>query len=59
MEIKKENIELRNKIMTGIKIAMEKLFEASAANNEKLVISDENGKVKIVPAKDLILSLKK
>jgi hypothetical protein len=59
MEIKKENIELRNKIMTGIKKAMEKLFEHSAANNEKLVISDENGKVKIVPAKDLIVSLRK
>ena len=58
MEIREENIELRNKIMTGIKKAIEKLFETSAANNEKLVISDENGKVKIVPAKDLILSLR-
>jgi hypothetical protein len=59
MEIKKENVELRNKIMAGIKKATEKLFEHSAANNEKLVISDENGKVKIVFARDLILSLRK
>ena len=59
MEIKKENIELRNKIITGIKKAVEKLIVNSAAQNEKLVISDENGKVKIVFAKDLIPSLRK
>jgi len=59
VEIKKENIELRNKIITGIKKAVEKLIVNSAAQNEKLVISDENGKVKIVFAKDLIPSLRK
>ena len=59
MEIKKENRELRDKIMSGIKKAVDNLFVNSAANNEKLVVSDENGKVKIVLARDLILSLKK
>ncbi len=57
MEIKKENIEIRNKIITGIKKAIEKLILNSAAKNEKLVISDEKGEVKIVSAKDLISSL--
>ncbi len=59
MEIKPENIELRNKIMAGIKKAVEKLIVNSAAKNGKLVISDEEGNVKIVFAKDLISSLKK
>lgn len=56
MEIKKENRELRDKIMAGIKKAVKQLIERSAANNETLIIEDENGEVKAVPAKTLLRS---
>lgn len=52
MAIKKENRELRDKIMAGIKKAVKKLIETSAANNENLIIED--GKVKSIPAKELL-----
>jgi hypothetical protein len=39
MEIKPENIELRNKIMKGVNKAFKKLVIASAERNEKLVIA--------------------
>ena len=54
MAIKKENRELRDKIMAGIKKAVKKLIETSAANDENLIIEDEDGKVKSVPAKELL-----
>ena len=54
--MKPENIELTNKIMAGIKKAVSELVVKSAANNEKLVIADKDGKVKLVPAKDLLES---
>ena len=53
MEIKDENIELRNKIFAGIKKAVQKLYEARAAKNETVVIS-VNGKATAVPAKELL-----
>ena len=59
MIIKPENIELRDKIMTGIHQAFHKLVVKSAANNETLVIADENGKVKHIPAKELLSTISK
>lgn len=53
MAIKKENAELRDKIVAGIKKAKEKLIEATAAKNDYLVIC-VNGEVKKVPAKELL-----
>jgi predicted ABC-type ATPase len=52
-----ENIyldEFSEKILEGMKIAMKKLVETSAKNNEDLVIRDKDGKIKSVPAKDLL-----
>lgn len=40
--------------MAGIKKAVKKLIETSAANDENLIIEDEDGKVKSVPAKKLL-----
>ena len=45
-------IELRNKIIIGIRKALEKLIASSAKNDEYLVIS-QNGKIVRVPAKEL------
>lgn len=57
MEIKSENIELRNKILEGINRAFRKLVIASAERNESLVIADENGKVLHVPARELLAKI--
>lgn len=54
IEIKPENIELRNKILEGVNNAFKKLVIASAKKNEKLVIADKDGNVLHVPAKDLL-----
>ncbi len=54
MPLRKENIELGNKIKAGIQKALRKLVETSAAKNETLVISGPNGEVLIVPAKELL-----
>lgn len=54
----KELQELSSKVMRGMKIALKRLVEKSAANNEDLVIGDKDGNVKIVPAKDLLSSMK-
>lgn len=54
----KELQELSNKVMRGMKIALRRLIEKSAANNEDLVIGDKDGNVKTVPAKDLLSSTK-
>lgn len=52
--MKKENLELKNKIIAGIEKALKKLVENSAAKNESLVISGPNGEVLTVPAKELL-----
>ena len=54
MEIKPENVELRNKIMAGVNMAVRELVILSAERNEKLVIADAEGNVLHVPAKDLL-----
>jgi len=57
MNLKPENIELSDKIMAGIHDAVRKLVIKSAANDEKLVIADDDGNVKHVPAKELLEGL--
>ena len=55
MENKNINLdEFSEKILEGMKIAIKKLVETSAKNDEELVIRDKDGKIKSVPAKDLL-----
>jgi hypothetical protein len=51
--------QLGDKIIYGVNKALRKLVETSAANNESLVISDGEGNVKSVPAKELLKTLPK
>jgi hypothetical protein len=53
MPLKPENIEIRNKIIAGVKKAFHKLVEERAANNDTLVLW-VNGEVKSVPAKEIL-----
>ena len=46
--------ELSEKVLTGLRKALRKLVETSAANNESLVIADKDGNIKTVPAKELL-----
>jgi hypothetical protein len=48
-----EKNELYAKIEAGLKLAVKKLYERKAANNELVVIS-VNGEIKRVPAKDFL-----
>ena len=59
MNLKPENIELSDKIMAGIHKAVRKLVVKSAANDEKLVISDKEGKIQHVSAKELLKTRQK
>jgi len=53
--VSKTNInELSERVLSGVQKALVKLVEESAANNEDLVIADKNGKIKTVPAKDML-----
>lgn len=51
-------VALSDKVMQGMKIAMRKLVETSAAQNKKLVVGDQEGNPVNVPAKDLLKTLK-
>ena len=51
--------EFSEKILEGMRIAMKKLVEESAKNDEELVIKDKDGIVKSVPAKDLLHRVQK
>ncbi len=50
--------ELSEKVLLGMRIAIKKLVETSAANNESLIVGDENGNPISVPAKDLLNTVK-
>ena len=50
----KDRIQLPEKVLTGLRKALRKLVESSAANNESLVIADKEGNIKTVPAKELL-----
>jgi hypothetical protein len=51
--------ELSNKIMEGVNKALRNLVETSAANNQSLVVGDDKGGFKSVPAKELLKKLPK
>jgi hypothetical protein len=46
--------EFSKKILKGVRMAVKKLVETSAKNDEELVIRDKDGIVRSVPAKDLL-----
>jgi len=48
-----------DKVMTGLKKALKKLAEEAALKDESLVIGDQDGNAKSVPAKDLLKTLSK
>lgn len=50
----KEIDELGKKILNGLKLSNRKLVETAAANNESLIVGDENGNPVSVPAKELL-----
>jgi len=50
----KDRTQLPEKVLTGLRKALRKLVESSAANNESLVIADKDGNIKTVPAKELL-----
>ena len=50
----KDRTSLPEKVLTGLRKALRKLVENSAANNESLVIADKDGNIKTVPAKELL-----
>lgn len=58
MDSKRMDItELSEKILQGLKLALHKLAERRAANNESLVIGEKDGTIKTVPAKELLKTL--
>ena len=60
MENKPNNFaELSEKLLQGIGKAIRKLVETRAANGESLVIGDQDGNIKRIPAKDLLETLQK
>lgn len=46
--------EFSEKVLYGVQKAIKKLVETSAKMGEELVIRDQDGKIKSVPAKDLL-----
>jgi hypothetical protein len=51
--------ELSNKILSGVKKAVQKLIKVNAANDLDMVIGDKDGNFKIIPAKELLKGLSK
>lgn len=49
--------DLSEKVLRGLRKALRKLVETSAANNQELVVGDKDGNFKSVPAKDLLKDL--
>ena len=58
MALKPENVELFAKIEYGLKLAIQKLYEKKAANNETAVFII-NGEVKHIPAREILENHKK
>lgn len=46
--------DLSEKVLKGVQKAVSDLIEANAAKGEDMVIGNEDGSFKIVPAKDLL-----
>lgn len=53
-----EEIKLFEKIRNGILLAQKKLFEKKSKLGESVVVSDETGKSKIIPASEALAELK-
>lgn len=53
MNLKQENQELLHKIEAGMKLAIRRLYEQKAANNETAVICVK-GEIQYVPAQELL-----
>jgi hypothetical protein len=51
--------EMGIKILNGVNKAVHKLVESAAANNDSLIVGDEKGGFKSVPAKVLLKQLDK
>jgi hypothetical protein len=51
--------EFAEKVLDGVNKALRKLVETSALNDQSLVIGDDNGGFKTVPAKELLKTLPK
>ncbi len=51
---KSEYEEMGKKILTGLRLAKQRLIEQTAANNGSLTVGDENGNPISVPAKELL-----
>jgi hypothetical protein len=51
--------EIADKVIEGVNKAIRKLVETSAANNKSLIVGDEKGGFKSVPAKELLKNLPK
>ncbi len=49
-----ERIELREKITAGLKVSYENLLRRKAALGQDMVFADENGRPRIVPAKEAL-----
>jgi hypothetical protein len=49
--------ELADKVLKGVNKALRNLVETRAANNRELVVGDEYGNFKSVPAKELLKNL--
>ena len=48
-EIKKEHIELADKIMKGFRLALDRLYEKARKNGEELVVLKDGKVVRIKP----------
>jgi predicted secreted protein len=54
-----ENTDFASRILEGIRRANRKMVEAAAVNNESLIVGDDKGGFKAVPAKELLAKLDK
>jgi hypothetical protein len=53
MGLNKEDIEFFDKIKNGLQLAVDRLYDQKAANNELAVVSI-NGEIKWIDAKDVV-----
>jgi hypothetical protein len=53
MMIKQKREDLSGKIRIALDSAIQKIIAETKATNSYIVVSDKNGKVKKIPAKDL------
>ena len=57
MGLKKEDVEFFDKIKYGLQLAVDKLYDQKAANNELAVVSI-NGEIKWIDAKEVVKARK-